>query len=690
MSDDVDRGEADLGSAPSSRINEGQSSYETSRFPKSENEQINNAFVVRSSRFIKREDRDPRLFLSPRYDDYLVLKSETDLIARLESEYVLSEVFDQLAEESPKIRELFTWKIWKEEALREITKTLLETSVSFGVSMEMLKISSDGETRNLYARSMELSEAIQAIDTQIQHIRNFSGDKEIWSDPVPFPEELLPVLPFDLSFLPEPLRRYAKDVSETIQCPIDYVAVGLVVSFSSIIGAGCAIRPLKEGDWTVVPNLWGAIIGPPSVKKTPALNAAMIPIASLEKRADEDFANEKLKAEVDKVEREARRKTIKARIEEAVKNENEQVIESNKTALLSLESEISPTRCKRFKTNDTTVAKLTELLAENPRGLLVFRDELIGFLMTLEQEGREDSRAFYIEAWTGWSSSGVKTDRIMRGTTSCNPCISILGGIQPSKLRLYLQQTLSNIGNDGFIQRFQLLVFPDRLKEWKLVDRRPDSKARAQVKDIGAFLADTDFISIGGRIEEDFPLPIFRFDIEAQEFFFSWYRGLEERLIKESDDGMIIEHLAKYRSLMPSIALESYLARIASGASPGTGVALEDAKSAADLCGYLETHARRVYSMIEHRGIYAAKALLKKIREGEIGDGFTQREVYRKGWSGLDSKGTEDACAEMIAKGWIKEEITPTTPRGGASGTKYRLHPILRKSSEAGADKTDE
>jgi hypothetical protein len=35
---------------------------------------------------------------------------------------------------------------------------------------------------------------------------------------------------------------------------------------------------------------------------------------------------------------------------------------------------------RRYKTNDATIEKLGELLADNPRGLLIFRDELIGML----------------------------------------------------------------------------------------------------------------------------------------------------------------------------------------------------------------------------------------------------------------------------------------------------------------------
>ena len=33
---------------------------------------------------------------------------------------------------------------------------------------------------------------------------------------------------------------------------------------------------------------------------------------------------------------------------------------------------------KRYKTNDSTVPKLQELFSQNPHGLLVLRDELVG------------------------------------------------------------------------------------------------------------------------------------------------------------------------------------------------------------------------------------------------------------------------------------------------------------------------
>ena len=41
------------------------------------------------------------------------------------------------------------------------------------------------------------------------------------------------------------------------------------------------------------------------------------------------------------------------------------------------------------------------MLAENPDGLLLYRDELMGFLKGLEKQGHEGDRAFYSRLGTG-------------------------------------------------------------------------------------------------------------------------------------------------------------------------------------------------------------------------------------------------------------------------------------------------
>jgi Protein of unknown function (DUF3987) len=92
---------------------------------------------------------------------------------------------------------------------------------------------------------------------------------------------------------------------------------------------------------------------------------------------------------------------------------------------------------RRYKTNDTTVEKLSELLLQNPQGILINRDELSGWLRNLDKQGREGDRAFYLEGWNGTGSFDV--DRIGRGCLHIPAlCLSILGTIQPGPLSSYV------------------------------------------------------------------------------------------------------------------------------------------------------------------------------------------------------------------------------------------------------------
>jgi hypothetical protein len=115
---------------------------------------------------------------------------------------------------------------------------------------------------------------------------------------------------------------------------------------------------------------------------------------------------------------------------------------------------------QRYIVNDTTVEKLGELLNHHPNGLLLFRDELSGFLHTLDRAGHENDRAFYCEAWHG--TDAYTYDRITRGTLHIRAaCLSVLGGLQPGPLERYLREVFGGGGDDGLIQRFQLAVWPD-------------------------------------------------------------------------------------------------------------------------------------------------------------------------------------------------------------------------------------
>lgn len=301
-------------------------------------------------------------------------------------------------------------------------------------------------------------------------------------------------------------------------------------------------------------------------------------------------------------------------------------------------------------TNDVTIEKVHELLSKNERGLLLFRDELMGLLSEWDKDGHESDRSFYLEAWNGNGSK--TTDRIGRGTIHTkNLCISILGSTQPSKLASYFQKTLNGQDNDGLLQRFQLLVYPNEMKEWTLIDRPPNTSAREAATKTLLKLAEMDFTEHGAIPDEKSGQPYFRFNDSAQEIFYKWLTEHEHKLRNSSDEQILIEHFTKYRKLVPSLALIFHLIHNASGKSSGA-ISEDCLHIAIRWSHYLESHARRIYENTADTSYQAARKLATKLQNGDLGTPFNLRDVYRKEWSLLkDKHNVEAACAILRACG---------------------------------------
>ena len=328
---------------------------------------------------------------------------------------------------------------------------------------------------------------------------------ESWPDPRPIESELVPVIAFDAqALLPDVLREWVVDEADRMPCAQDYVAAAAMVALGSVIGARCSMQPKSKDTWRVVPNLWGGVIGDPSEKKSPAISAGMRPLDYLILRAAEIHKHELNKYESEKIVYDAKTEALEARLKSVAKKP-----ESGDLSAIARElqehkgSAPEEPKVRRFKTNDSTVEMLGELLKDNPNGILVLRDELVGLLANLDRYGHEGDRAFYLESWNG--IGGFETDRIGRGSISIpNLCLSVFGGIQPDKLVSYLEQASHSLGNDGLLQRFQILVYPNH-RSWEWRDRTPDVVARKNIFALFEEIAKFDPVDVVADCGAAFP-----------------------------------------------------------------------------------------------------------------------------------------------------------------------------------------
>ena len=279
---------------------------------------------------------------------------------------------------------------------------------------------------------------------------------------------------------------------------------------------------------------------------------------------------------------------------------------------------------------DVTFEKLQDIMSENPAGILLIRDELTGWLgLEFERNNAvKGERQFCLTAWNGDTEYTV--DRIGRGTVRVPACcLSVLGGIQPQRLEDYLLDAgRSKHNNDGMIQRFQVLAWPDMPTDFQYVVP-PDKGAGERASRVFRKIMEVDPLS---------PLR-FRFADDAQDIFASWHEDLERTVRQATLPPELISHLSKYRSLMPSLALLFEIADRATGSGGFVGswpgdtsgfgrVSFDHVMKAHQACLYLESHARRVYRFFAPE-IRGARALAEKIRQRNVGDSgfFTPRDA---------------------------------------------------------------
>lgn len=477
--------------------------------------------------------------------------------------------------------------------------------------------------------------------------------------PEPLPSSLPPVPAFDETLLPDCVRAWCLDIAERASVPLDFAAVPAMVMLGAALGRGIAVSMKEHGGWYEHAILWGCVVGRPSSGKSPALAPArrlLDRLAKEERQAYErEFQSHLARAMV----ADARKSNAKDAVKAAIKKGDVAKAEALAGDLGELEA---PPPEPRLTTNDATVPKVGELLNANPRGLLLYRDELAGWLASLDKEGSEGDRAFWLECWNG--SGGFTVDRIGRGTIRVEACaVSILGGMQPGKLAAYVRGAVNGgFNDDGLMQRFQLAVYPDQPRNWRFTDcpSRPESEAAAWAA--MQRLRNLNPDDVGAWRAPDCEVPYLPIDAEGRALLVEWMEALMTRLRADTEPEWMESHLSKYRSLAGRLALLLHLADGNSGPIPADTLA-----RALDWCSYLESHARRIYAPAMDGGVTAAHALLSK--RGELPEPFTLRDVYRKGWAGLGKAEAAEAAEVLAEYGHLLGELVET---GGRPSVEYR------------------
>ncbi len=248
------------------------------------------------------------------------------------------------------------------------------------------------------------------------------------------------VLPFPVEALPVVYGEYITHAAMALQCPVDYVACSILVVASILIGGKKNIELSPE--WHQYANIWMALIGGPSAKKSPALSKAFEPIRAIEKKLTAEYQKNKSTYEMQKIQYEEDLKVWKKN------RETDPPLEPKKPIL------------ERLTTSDTTIEALGELLANNPHGIASVCDELSSWMRSMNQYkgGKGADRSHYLAMW---SNAPVTIDRKGKEPIVIpSPYLSLIGLIQPD----VLLELNDNGIQDGMKERF-LFCYPPAYTE---------------------------------------------------------------------------------------------------------------------------------------------------------------------------------------------------------------------------------
>ncbi len=282
---------------------------------------------------------------------------------------------------------------------------------------------------------------------------------------------------FPIDAIPTVLRAFVESRAEVIgadPCALSWAALA---ACSTALDGRIRLHMKRHDAWSVPPFLWVALVGAPSSKKTPILDAAFEPLLRAQ---DADL----------RPWREAHK-----RWEALPRKERAETPE--------------PVCRRRLISHDATIESLQDILGQQDRGVGVLRDELAGWIGSLEKyagaRGSLADRAFFLQSFNG---GPYVVDRVSRGTVAIdNLGLSIVGGIQPDRLR-----QLGDITVDGLWQRFlPFIVAPaslgsdapasDTTTDYiDLIDRllRIPPETRIQLSDAAHVIRE----DVGGRLFE--------------------------------------------------------------------------------------------------------------------------------------------------------------------------------------------
>ena len=242
------------------------------------------------------------------------------------------------------------------------------------------------------------------------------------------PEDLwaakpVPMLPSGL--LPGPLDSFATEFGKALGADPGGIALGMLATCATAIRDTIQIEVTPT--WSEAARIWGLVVGPPSTKKTPIIDAATRPLRVINKELNRAYAQEWAQWD-------------------ALSKEDKKLVPEP--------------RRKSILINDATMEGVQEVLKASHDGIISVRDEMSGWFASMEQYANSTSanaiRAFWLQGYNGGPYNIDRVDKRRTGHIP-NLSISLFGGIQPEAARRVIDASRRAMLSSSTLARLVLL-----------------------------------------------------------------------------------------------------------------------------------------------------------------------------------------------------------------------------------------
>ena len=290
--------------------------------------------------------------------------------------------------------------------------------------------------------------------------------------------------------LPPEIETYSAHIARRTTACESVGKFAHLMALLAMVPQGVEIDILGDGKYTRGAALYSMMVGRSGSAKSAPLKLALNPLTEIEQTWGSEFKSAvgKFKANEERAEkiRKAADAEGKVRAKAAARASGKAVaapvaapeteLEAGPCAEVPAEwlasSEPQKPVWRRRMVSDVTAEALGAVFAENEEGLMLYADELSGFIGSIDRygagsRGGSKDSSLYLSLYDG---NMPPVDRLSRESIAARPAqLSILGTIQPK----VLAPMLSDLGGDGLLQRFIPCVMGEPTLERDVSDIPP-------------------------------------------------------------------------------------------------------------------------------------------------------------------------------------------------------------------------